>query len=341
MVGPWTPFWQVDYLTSLQKKEVQTLDTDLTSSWAYEPIYLGQPPCALPSPPNCGIPKDWLEANRWTSGRTFPSVAVPLQVLPVIPSGDPGPPVVALPWTSAQLPLTNCQSGQYTLLLDVEDTMAFHYYDTQQVWFDNKEIHGKISQVAGVPACSTLNLSTFAAFGGDCTKPWLADLLGIAYDELIYEGNPAIPSDNYAMVGGVVQGGFSLWIKKDGAPDPGVPLPIPGPGSPPWTIGPFQGTQRIGEPGTRCTTAAPPPGFIPSETPGTLAQLDMRRLDACCNPAEPDLTLKRGECCGYIVTLLVWDNSVVPCFPDGSGRHQIAHHFPLCICNDLPPMEGC
>jgi len=339
-IGPWTPFWEVDYLTALQRKEIQTLDFDLTSSWIYEPIYLGQPPCALPSPPNCGIPKDWLVANRWWSGRVVPSVLVPPQSFPVIPGGDPGPPVVGVPWTSAQLPLmTNCQSGPYTLLLDVEDTMGFHYYDTQQVWFDNKEIHGEISQVAGVPACSTLNLSNFAAFGGDCTKTWPADLLGIAFDELIDEGDNTIPSDNYAMIGGVIQGGYLLWIKKDGAPDPGVPLPIPGPGSPPWTIGPFQGTQRIGQPGTRCATADPPPGSIPLESTGNLAQLDMRRLDACCNPGEPDLTLKRGECCGYVLTLAVWDNSVVPCGPN--GRHEIDHHFPLCICNDLPPKDGC
>jgi hypothetical protein len=339
LVGPWTQFWQVDYLTPLQRKEIQTSDFDLTSYWQYQPIYLGQPPCALPSPPNCGIPKDLLWGTRWWSGRLDPSVPVPPQSFPVTPGGDPGPPVVALPWTSTQLPLVNCQSGQYTILLDVEDTTSVHFYDLQQVWFDNKLIYGKMTQVAGVPACSTLNLSAFAAFGGDCTNPWAADLLGIAYDEFILEGDGSIPSDNYAMVSGVVQGGYALWIKKDGAPDPGVPIPIPGPGSPPWTAGPFQGTQRVGDPGTRCATASPPPGFVPPETPGVLAQFDMRRLDACCNPAEPGLTLKRGECCGYVVTLSVWDNSVVPCAT--TGRHQIDHHFPLCVCNDLPPMEGC
>jgi hypothetical protein len=65
-----------------------------------------------------------------------------------------------------------------------------------------------------------------------------------------------------------------------------------------------------------------------------LLTIDMRRLDAVCNPAEPGLTLPRGECCGYVLRLLVWDTSVVPAGP--SGRHEIEHHFPVCICNDLP-----
>lgn len=342
--GPWTQFWQVDYLTPLQQKEIQTNDFDLTSSWIFEPIFLGMPPCATPSPPDCGIPKDWLVNNCWQSGRYLPDVPVAPQSFPVDPQAGPT-------WTSQQLPPINCQSGKYTLLLDVEDTLTNHYYDTQWVWFDNKEIHGKISQVAGVPPCSPINLSTFAAPNADCTKPWPADLLGIAYDEFIIEGDTSIPSDNYAMVAGVVQGGYELWIKKDGAPDPGHQLPIPGPGAPPWLAGPFQGVDRVGDPGTvagpdlrpKCTTASPPP--MPStETTGMLAQLDLRRLDAVCNPGEPDLTLQRGskgkpgECCGYVLTLLVFDNSVCPLGPD--GRHEIEHHFPICICNDLPPVSG-
>jgi hypothetical protein len=153
--------------------------------------------------------------------------------------------------------------------------------------------------------------------------------LGIAYDEYIEEGNLAVPSDNY--------GGYSLWIKKDGAPDPGVPLPIPGPGAFPWGP-PFQGTSRIGNPATRCPTADPPaaPGSVPPPPgiSGTLANLDMRRLDAVCNPGEPGLTLGRHECCGYVLRLLVWDTSVCPSL--SGNRHQIEHHFPLCICNDLP-----
>ncbi len=138
-----------------------------------------------------------------------------------------------------------------------------------------------------------------------------------------------MPSDNF--------GGYRLWIKKDGAPNPGVPVPIPGPGAPPWGP-PFVGTSRIGDPGERCATADPPPlGPIPPETPLVLASLDLRRLDAVCNPGEPQLTLKRGECCGFIVTLTVWDTSICPSL--SNGRHQIWHSFPICVCNDLPRIE--
>ena len=211
-----------------------------------------------------------------------------------------------------------------------------HYYDTQQVWFDNKQIYGKIAQIGGVEACATIDLSQFAVGGGDCSLPWIANLMGIAFDELIEEGNFAIPSDNYAMVGGVVQGGYALWIKKDGAPDPGVQLPIPGPL--PWTPA-TNGTSRVGDPGVRCPSASPPPGPVGPEFTGILASVDLRRLDAICNPGEPDLTLARGECCGYVARLLVWDNSVCPAL--SGGRHQIEHHFPFCICNDIKePVDG-
>lgn len=315
ILGPWTQFWQVDYLTPLQRKEIQTGEFPLTSSWLFQPICLPPPFGAI-----C-FPKDWLLPTRWQSGRNFPTIPVAPQSFPVDPE------VPAVVWASQQLPLmVNCQSGKYTIRLDVEDTVGDHYYDIQQVWFDNKEIHGKITQVAGVPPCATINLSQFAAPGADCTVPWPADLLGIAYDEYIEEFNFAIPSDNF--------GGYSLWIKKDGAPDPGVPLPIPGPGVPPWGP-PFVGISRVGNPATRCPTAVPAPGPIPPPPgiSGVLAGLDMRRLDAVCNPAEPALTLNRGECCGYVLKLAVWDNSVCPSLT--GGHHSIPHHFPISICNDL------
>ncbi|MBI4877240.1 MAG: hypothetical protein HY822_21645 [Acidobacteria bacterium] len=335
-MGVWTQFWQVDYQTALQRKEIQTVDFALTSSWGYQPICLGSPPCAMPSPPACCIPKDVLWPTRWFSGRSVPSVPVGPQSYPVDPE------VPAVVWTSQQLPLGpggNCQSGRFTLLLDVEDTAGNHYYDTQQIWIDNKEIHGKITQVAGVEACSTLYLSKFAPPGAGCKDPWKADLLGIAFDELIEEGNFAVPSDNYAMVGGVVQGGFRLWIKKDGAPDPGHILPIPGPVVPPLPPpDPYLGSTRVGDPGTRCASASPALAVIPPESHNVLTTLDMRRLDAVCNPAEPDLTLKRGECCGYVITLHVFDNSICPWL--SGGHHEIYHHFPVCICNDLPPVTG-
>jgi hypothetical protein len=71
-----------------------------------------------------------------------------------------------------------------------------------------------------------------------------------------------------------------------------------------------------------------------------LAILDMRRLDAVCNPsaADADLVLQRGQCCGFIVHLAVWDTSICPSLT--AGRHQVDVYFPFCICNDLPPIPG-
>jgi hypothetical protein len=206
-------------------------------------------------------------------------------------------------------------------------------HDLQQAWFDNKDIHGKIEQIAGVPPCATINLSQFAAGNGDCSVAWPASLLGVAYDEYIEEGNAAAPSDNF--------GGYRLRIKKDGGL--WFDIPVPGPGGPPWP-GPFVGTNRVGDPGQRCPTASPPAGVVPPYTPGILAVLDFRRLDATCNPAEPGLTLARshfdpngelvpGECCGFILHLSTWDTSICPELIH--FRHQVDDYFPICICNDL------
>jgi hypothetical protein len=319
VVNPLLPgfvqFWQVDYNTLLQLDAGNNniFEQGLTSRWREMHF----------PPATCTPVWNWLQNTRW-------STLVP-QSFPIEPSEAPcpAPPL----WSSTPLPITNCQSGRYTLRLTVEDTGAGIKHDLQQVWFDNKDIHGKITQIAGVPPCATIELSKFALGGGDCTQPWPASLLGIAYDEYIEEGNAANPSDNF--------GGYRLNIKKDGGP--WFHLPIPGPGAPPWA-GPLVGTSRVGDPGTRCPNASPPAGVIPPETAGILALIDFRRLDAVCNPAEPQLTLNRahispngepvaGECCGYILHLQTWDNSICPSL--SAGRHQIDDFFPICICNDL------
>jgi len=308
-------FWQVDYNTPLQIDADlnKVFERELTNWWRELKLCMLIP---FPVPHLiCVVVANFLEGVRWST--QFP------QTYPVEP---PGPPW----WTSTPLPATNCQSGKYTLRLTVEDEAGTIKHDLQQVWFDNKSIYGKIAQIAGVPVCEIINLSQFAVAGGDCAAPWPATIWGIAYDEYIEEGNPAIPSNNF--------GGYHLWIKKDGTPDPGTPLTIPGPVAPigpPWGP-PFTGTSRVGDPGTRCPTAVPPPGPIPPETPGILAILDMRRLDAVCNPGEPALTLNRGECCDYVIWLTVWDNSICPSLP--YHRHQIWHSFAVRICNDLPPV---
>ena len=307
-------FWQVDYLTPMQLDAgFNTISEGvLTSMWRQPNL----PPAV------CAPFSDFLQETYWDN--------LGPATYPVIPSEAPCLPPGT--WTSTPVPLPNCQSGRYTLRLTVEDTGGNIKHHLRQIWIDNKEIsfsHAHIAQLAGIDPCKNVDLKQFAPAGGDCTQPWKANLLGVAYDEFIEEGNPATPSNNF--------GGFSLWIKKDGMPDPGVPIPIPGPGNPPWP-GPFTGTSRVGEPGDLCPTAVPPAGIIPPASPGILAVLDMRRLDAVCNPAEPSLTLARGECCGYVITLLVWDTSICPLL--SGGHHEYRHTFPVCICNHVGLPEG-
>ena len=310
----------VDYNTPLQLDAGTNLKFEdvLTGTWR-----------EFHFPPGCNPAFNWLQDAYW-------STQVP-QSFPIVPS-EPPCPAPAL-WTSTPLPLLNCQSGRYTLRLTVEDTGGGVKHDLQQVWFDNKNIYGQITQIFPVPPCSTINLGQFALGNGDCTVAWPAQLHGIAFDELIEEGNFAPPSDNYD--------GYQLWIKKDGGA--WFQIPIPGPGAPPWG-GPFIGTSRVGQPGVRCPNADPPPclpapACIPPFGPGILAILDLRRLDKFCNPAEPGLTLDRahkdpitgqeipGECCGYIIWLQVRDKSICPSL--SGGRHQVDDFFPFCICNDL------
>ena len=65
-----------------------------------------------------------------------------------------------------------CRSGKYTLLLDVSDTVGDHYYDTQQVWFDNKPMinnqHVLFAGLEGLPPCSDMSLGGFIPPGAPC-----------------------------------------------------------------------------------------------------------------------------------------------------------------------------
>jgi hypothetical protein len=329
LAGAWTQFWEVDYVTSLEVDAGTNLifEDVLTKEWFEEQWYHLVP---LPLPPHfvCNVVGNYLSETYWDT-------QVPRGPFPV---NYPDPPVVCgeapvATWNSTPLALPNCQSGRYTLRLTVQDTGGGVTDTLRQVWFDNKNIYGKIAQIGSIPACSTIGLSAFSVGPADCSKPWPAPLLGIAYDEYIEEGNFTLPSDNF--------GGYSLEIEKDGGS--WHSLQIPGPGSPPWGP-PFVGTSRIGDPGTRCPTAVPPPGPIPPPTNGILTMLDMRRLDSVCNtnPADADLVLQRatantpGECCGFVVHLSVWDTSICPSL--SGDRHQVDIYFPFCICNDLPPV---
>jgi hypothetical protein len=344
-VGPWTQFWEVDYTSPLQQAAINKNYMDLTSIWEFVQICL---PFPFPPCPPYPIEYDNLDPSSWYSGVAQPCVAGP--ALP--PSQGPFPIDPQLPlvagntWSSQTLPPANCYSGQYTLRLMVEDMSSSFYYDTQQVWFDNKSVYGEITGLMGVAPCAVLNLSQIQN-AGKCGDVWPLGIEGIAYDEYIIEGLTTAPSDNF--------GGYCMTVTKQGGAFSGcspfsesVALPIPNPGSP-VTVG----TNRVGDPGIRCATASPPPLIPPVRQTNALTVMDARMFDASCgckaSPAPPaGFGLKRadpvtgapGECCAYIFALQVWDNTV--CEFLSGGRHYADAPcvllWPVYICNDLPPL---
>ena len=237
---------------------------------------------------------------------------------------DPQAPPV---WTVQPLPGINCSSGKYTLRLSVEDTLGGLYHDTQWLWVDNKAIHGELNGVEVIfpdkppdvlPPCATLQLSTLPNAGDD--QEWPLGVLGIAFDEYILEGDFSNPSDNF--------GGFSVGMAKQGGPS--LALPVPGPGSP-TTVG----TSRVGEPGTRCATASPPPPVGP-KAPGVLTVFDARQLDATLRPAGNARQLPPPA--RHLLCLLLHNGRVgrVDLPEPSGGRHEDSDIWPICICNDLP-----
>jgi hypothetical protein len=226
-----------------------------------------------------------------------------------------------------------CRSGKYTLLLDVEDTLGNHYYDTQHVWFDNKPIHVEFGGLEGVKGCEDVSLKNFVLPGAPCASPWPMNLLGIAYDEYIDNADLSYPSDNFDF--------YRLWITRQGGPTYHVPV-TPSLAPPIFGPDPHRGTQRVGDPGTRCETAiggCPPPPFPPKFF-GLLTQLDLRIFDAVCAsslvvPFSPPsgFPLKRGDCCGFTFQLYARDktrsSSPVPC------HERWSLPWAVCICNDL------
>ena len=327
-VGPWTQFWQVDYNSLRQQAAIQDGYFDLTSFWQFISICFGI------CPPNLPIQYDQLNPTRWLSGVTPPAVP-PGQFFRV----DPELPPV---WTSQSLPPINCYSGQYTLRLTVEDTLGGLYYDVQHVWFDNKAIYGEITGLLGVAPCAVVNLSQIPN-AGTCNVVWPLSIQGIAYDEYILENDTVNhPSDNF--------GGYCVTLTRQGGLQSGcapvslsVALPVNAPNSPTTT-----GTQRVGQPGTRCLTASPPPLVIPPKQSNALTVMDARMLDATCaaqaspvppagfalNRANPG-TGQPAECCAFYFLLEVWDTSICPSL--SGGRHEATWIWPIYICNDLPP----
>jgi hypothetical protein len=255
----------------------------------------------------------------------------------------------------------HCHSGKYTLLLDVTDTLGNHYYDTQQVWFDNKQIlsniHVAFSGIAGLASCTDLHLGApntpFVPAGAPCGVPWPANLLGVAYDEFIDPADTTSPSDNFDY--------YTLSITRQGGPTLTVPIAASlvslyaayAVTPPPATNAFNQGTQRVGDPGTRCEVLAPiplcPAPAIPPMMAGLLTQLDMRVFDAVCAASvpgpsttppgpydiPPGFPLERGTCCGYSFQVYLQDKTWSDGY-DGGYHYNWSSPWAVCICNDLP-----
>ena len=290
--GPWTQFWEVDYNSARQQAAIATGYIDLTSYWILNEFCPVPGLCPVPVP---YIKVDELIPTAWWAGITPPAIP-PAQFFPV----DPELPPI---WATQSLPPINCYSGKYTLRLAVEDTMGNLYYDTQHIWFDNKAISGEITGLLGVPPCAVLNLSQIPN-AGNCGVVWPLAIQGIAYDEYIIEGDTLThPSDNF--------GGYCLTLTRQGGLESSctpivlsVALPVPAPASP-TNIG----TNRIGDPGTRCLTASPPPVGPVVKFSNTLTTMDARMFDAVCassaTPAPMPICLESGrsatrqpgECC--------------------------------------------
>ncbi len=243
-------------------------------------------------------------------------------------------------------PHHRCRSGKYTLLLHVTDTMGFDYYDTQQVWIDNKPMcpdeHVMFGGISGLPGCTDLHLGLGGAFvppGAPCNVPWPVDLSGVAYDEYIDYTDMTYPSDNFGF--------YSLSITRQGGPTISVPIThCTDPSNA------FAGICRRGDPGTRCEPipavgGCPPPPPPPSQFTEVLTSLDLRIFDAVCAPSVPapyvvpaGFPLERGKCCGYAFVLYAqdktWGND------SGPGNCHWAYSSPwaVCICNDLPPVTS-
>ncbi len=231
-----------------------------------------------------------------------------------------------------------CRSGKYTILLDVTDTTTptpIHYYDTQQVWFDNKPIHVEFDGLEGVGACQDVCLSKFVPPGAPCNVCWPLNLLGIAFDELIDPLDNTYPSNNFDY--------YNLSLTRQGGPSYIIPI-TPTLCPPTFGADPLKGIQMVPEPGTRCEEAfgCPAPAHG-AKSPGLLTKLDLRIFDAICS-ADPSLTspfippvgfpLNRGDCCTYTFVLYAQDKTWSNAF---AGGFHYAYSLPWAveICNDL------
>jgi hypothetical protein len=246
-------------------------------------------------------------------------------------------------WDTTKLPACldarehHCASGQYTVLLDVEDLLGNHYYDTQHAWIDNKPLHLLMGGIQGHDGCEPLSLSRFSG-GQPCATPWPRNLLGTAFDEWIIWDDPTYPSNNFD--------GYSITITRNcGGPSYRVPIT---PDLVRWyrdivtgVEDPYKGTDRVGEPGTRCPCDPPPmqPAFH-----GVLTVLDLRAFDVVCAAQLQDefvppagFPLQRGQCCAYTIVLSARDKTVDEVGPGHCHNKTVV--CAITVCNDLP-VEG-
>jgi hypothetical protein len=242
-------------------------------------------------------------------------------------------------WNTTLMPACSpphhtCASGEYTLLLDVEDTYGNHYYDTQWVLLDNKTLHVTLAGLRGWEQCQTLSLKTFSG-GQPCAVPWPVPILGTVYDEYIDPTAPLVyPNNNFDF--------YTLTITRNcGGPSYSVPITRDGvtfdkdilTGQ----VNEWKGTAHVGIPSSVC--ACDP--ALGTPTHGVLSALDMRVFDAVCVSQVPPkfrppagFALQRGECCTFTLTLYAQDKTV-----DEVGPGNCHHAWASCciqICNDLP-----
>jgi hypothetical protein len=231
------------------------------------------------------------------------------------------PIIFANRWITEELPWnTSALNGRYTVRLRVQHQPIIgppapappEIYDTATVWMDNREIDGKITNMAiagggGLGVCDELLLSHFVQNGHKVN----AEIMGRAWDPIILDSYPPAlrPNDNF--------NGYQLQFKKDG----GVG----------WT--------NITNSPTRVPNIfqQSPLAALPADT-GVLASWDIvGALDAGPLPGgippDPYPKIYRTERCAYLIELYVSDTTHVG---DSGSPHQLWDYFPFCIVNDLP-----